>query len=267
MLVSRSCYYLQSVVTLLRGFHHPLRLIAIFLGLSFSAPLVVSLRNGLRFAVRTAMDIWILKEVCLDAVYERHGLRLQPSWTVVDIGGGLGEFAIHAARQCYHGHIYAFEPAPESFALLQANALHNAIGNLTAFPHAVGAVAGQLSLDTTSGVPVLYRATTAADGQPGSGVAVPSVTIEQVFATTGIARCDMLKLDCEGSEYEILFSTPPGILANIIRICLEYHNGVTPYTHHHLIDWLRRQGYIVHHDPNPVHSYTGLLYAIREGER
>lgn len=266
MLFSRWLYYATSVVILLRGFEYPLRILAIFLGLPLRAPLVVSLRSGLHFAVRTAMDIWIIKEVCLDGEYERHGLRLQPDWTVLDIGAGLGEFAIHAARQCPCGHVYAYDPAPDSFALLQANVALNRVANLTAFPLAVGATTGQLALDVTSGVPVLYR-TTDVGGQSRSSLSVSGVRLDQIFTPLGLARCDMLKLDCEGGEYAILFATSASTLAKIARICLEYHDGVTPYTHRDLFEWLQRHGYSVRRESNPVHGHTGLLYAIREGER
>jgi hypothetical protein len=36
---------------------------------------------------------------------------------------------------------------------------------------------------------------------------IPSSTLDAAFAALGIERCKLLKIDCEGSEYEILLST------------------------------------------------------------
>jgi hypothetical protein len=36
-----------------------------------------------------------------------------------------------------------------------------------------------------------------------------------------------LLLDCEGAEYDILFSTPPDVLKIVHSIRMEYHRGIT----------------------------------------
>ena len=45
----------------------------------------------------------------------------------------------------------------------------------------------------------------------------------EIIAANEIERVDILKLDCEGSEYDILYNAPPNILARIAEIRLEYH--------------------------------------------
>lgn len=44
-------------------------------------------------------------------------------------------------------------------------------------------------------------------------------------ALNGIERCDLLKIDCEGGEYEILYSADPETLARIDRIVCEFNIG------------------------------------------
>ena len=54
--------------------------------------MIIRLRgSGLQFRVRTAMDVWVIKETCLDRDYE-YGMVLQDNWTIIDIGAGLGDF-------------------------------------------------------------------------------------------------------------------------------------------------------------------------------
>jgi hypothetical protein len=79
----------------------------------------------------------------------------------------------------------------------------------------------------------------------------------------GIRQVDLVKLDCEGAEYEILFNLPPVYFPRIRRIVLEYHDNVTAYTHLDLAAFLKEQGYRVKVTPNVVHNYLGYLSAER----
>jgi hypothetical protein len=56
-------------------------------------------------------------------------------------------------------------------------------------------------------------------------IRVSTVTIPEILDGNGLKRCDLLKMDCEGAEYDILYYCPPDILARIDRIALEVHGG------------------------------------------
>ncbi len=43
-----------------------------------------------------------------------------------------------------------------------------------------------------------------------------------IFDTHHLETCDLLKLDCEGAEFEILYGAPASCLARINEIRLEY---------------------------------------------
>src|SRR3712207_2539926 len=103
MLLSRAAYYAASIPTLLLGVRNPARVLATMLGFPVRRPFVLALRgSGLRLWVRGRMDVWIVKETCLDRDYERGGIALRDGWVVVDIGAGLGDFSVQAARRCRH---------------------------------------------------------------------------------------------------------------------------------------------------------------------
>ena len=118
MIFSRLSYYLSSIPTLLLSVKNWPRMLALFFGLPVSRPFVMELRNGSRFQVRTPMDVWILKEAALERQYERASVEIEDGWTIVDVGAGLGDFCISVARAHPSSTIYAYEPFPESFALL-----------------------------------------------------------------------------------------------------------------------------------------------------
>lgn len=259
-MLSRWRYYLSSIPTLVRGVKNWPGVLAAVLNPARRQPFVVELHNGLRFLARTAMDVWIIKETCLDRDYEAASAPLQAGWTVVDIGAALGDFTVHAARQCAPGAVYAYEPFPESFALLEKNVRLNGLTNAHLFPLAVGGAANGTLLLRATGAAVQHS-TTAASTAPT--VTVPSLSLNQMFAEHQWPHCDYLKIDCEGAEYEILFAAHAQTLARIRRLCLEYHEGVTPYTRDDLAGFLRERGFAVTMHPNPVHAHLGFLYACQ----
>lgn len=256
-MIARLRYYLASIPTLLAGICNwpacatlPFR----------RTPLTLRLRNGLRFQVRTLLDVWIIKETCLDRNYETHGAAIQAGWVVVDIGAALGDFAILTALEQPDARIFAYEPSPETFAILQENLALNGSQNVFAFPLALAATRGPVALARGG---ALVQHSTVLAGQANT-IPVQAVTLEDVLQSNRLERCDFLKMDCEGGEFDVLLNTGPETLARFERICLEFHDGFTKFSHTDLARHLQQNGYQVKITPNPVHKYLGFLYAFRE---
>ncbi len=259
LLLSRWRYYLSSIPTLFFGIRNWLTMLKIFLGIRVPEPIVIELKNGLHFHLRTRMDIWVLKEACIDYQYERASVALQDGWNIVDVGAGLGDFALSVARAHPHSTVYAYEPFPESFELLLENRQQNQIENVKAYPHAIAAQTGSLQLRAVSAEAV-QQSTVATIDTP-SAIDVPSMTLDQAFDELGLSRCDYLKMDCEGAEYGIFFNTSLTTLDKIDRICLEYHDDVTEHTHRDLVAFFEKRNFKIRVTPNPAHWQWGLLYA------
>jgi FkbM family methyltransferase len=155
--LSRWSYYLSSIPTLLFKIRRPQTVIGAFLGLSARRPFQIRLADGTRFFVRNALDIWLVKENCLDGDYERGEVPIRNGWTVVDIGAGLGEFAVWVARRHPKSIVYAFEPLPESFALLVENVRLNGLSNVRPIQKAVFAAEGMVRLHAPSGLAGQHR--------------------------------------------------------------------------------------------------------------
>jgi FkbM family methyltransferase len=263
MSLSRWRYYLSSIPTLLFRFRNLPLILAAFLGLPLRKPFLIRLKNGCQFKVRGAMDIWIIKETVLDRDYEVHGVPIEDGWTVFDIGAGLGDFAISVARRHPNCRVYAYEPFAESLMLLHANLALNGVTTVRAFPYAIGAGAGQLQLQTSSGIAVKHSTAQAAPVvSSAAGIEVQSKTLAQVFEELNLDHCDFLKMDCEGAEYDILLTCSPDTLDKIRHISLEYHDGVTRFSHRDLADFLQRAGFDVRTTPNPAHHEIGFLSAV-----
>ena len=52
-----------------------------------------------------------------------------------------------------------------------------------------------------------------------------SITLDQIFDKYNIQHCKLLKMDCEGSEYEILYNTTQETLKKCENLRAEFHTN------------------------------------------
>ncbi|NNJ09923.1 FkbM family methyltransferase [Chloroflexales bacterium ZM16-3] len=258
MQLAKWSYYARSIPLMISGFSN---WTSLPLALSTGRGRVVRLRD-LTFFYRDAMDVWTIKETCLDDHYRLAGRRVREGGVIIDIGAGLGDFAIAAARQHPHTRVLAFEPFPASAALCRRNVQLNRTENVEVVESAVGRNRGAIGLDISSPESVQYS--TASGLADSSALRVPTEGLGEMFAERGIARCDLLKLDCEGAEFEILLTLDRAILDRIDSISMEYHDGVTAASHADLVAALSQAGFTVSRVQNPVHANLGYIHADRK---
>ena len=266
---SRWRYYLSSIPTLLLQIRNWPTVLALFLGLPVRRPFTIELRRGGRYRARSKMDVWIIKKTCSGRDYERGADPVHDGWTVVDIGAGAGDFAISVALRGPRSRVFAFEPWTESYDLMRENLALNGLSNVQPFAEAVAGKRGELVLSTPTGIEGQHRTSDAAEStaaataaaETSESVRVPAVPLAEVFDRSGIAVCDFLKIDCEGGEYDILFHAGDEALARIRHIAMEYHDGVTPWSHRDLVSFLESHGFDTRRRPSPAHANLGFLFA------
>ena len=218
--------------------------------------LALELRNGV--TIRAAPGhgmVGMYKEIWYRDAYGLRSDPLRPGATVIDIGANIGIFSLYAAVVGRAARVLSYEPFPESFRLLCGNAEQNRLDAIRAFRLAVAGDRGQrqLYVGLGHGLNTLL-------GTPGrTAVSVDCVTLEDVFEREHIDRCDLLKLDCEGAEYEILLNAPRSLLHRIDRVAMEYHS-VAAHTPDELVALLETAGFQVRRSRTPV---TGYLFARR----
>ncbi len=216
------------------------------------------LRNGLVIeSAPGALVVPLYKEIWYRDDYRLRADPLPRGATVIDIGANIGMFALYVAVEWGAARVYAYEPFPVSFALLQRNAERNRLSAVVPVALAIAGQAGMrgLHLQGRHGVHSLF-------GDSGDAVPIECITLADAFARDHIARCDFLKLDCEGAEFELLFATPPEVFARIDRIALEYHDWITAHHHDELRALFERHGFAVSSRDHPS-SRTGYLFAKR----
>jgi FkbM family methyltransferase len=233
-------------------------MIPIFFGGPNQTMRIVKLRSGNLYYISSLMDLWIMKETVLDRQYEGAGVPLQDGWNVVDIGAAFGDYSVWAAKQVPHGRVLAVEPFIDSIKLLRENIALNKVTNITVVESAVGSLNGTVNLELSLKSPVRNSTAKAKELR---AIVVKSVTLETLLEELGIQKCQYLKIDCEGAEYDILFNTPIEVLKRVERICMEIHDGITRFSRQDMIEFLQKKGYSVKLTPNPVHQEMALIYA------
>ena len=213
-------------------------------GLGRPAVLTYHLRNGLSLEARPrTLDVAVLRDIFLHGVYTPAGFEAEGGRAVVlDVGAHIGAFAAHAARMGPGVTVFAFEPAPENFALLSRNVVRNGLSNVQVSQCAVSGVSGTRELHLTDS-PAEHSLHIV---KPGSHrLAVPSVTLADILDRHGLETVDLLKMDCEGAEYEILEAAIPDALGRVRRIAMEAHALDGSRTPRRLVALLEAQGFAV----------------------
>eukprot|EP00035_Acanthoeca_spectabilis_P031225 m.13120 g.13120 ORF g.13120 m.13120 type:complete len:752 (-) comp4619_c0_seq1:78-2333(-) len=83
---------------------------------------VCKLGDGMEVRAPSASEAaWVHNEIFTDRCYTPPGIRVWPGMTCVDVGGGVGLFALFALKVLRASAITTIEPAPVSFGLCVGN--------------------------------------------------------------------------------------------------------------------------------------------------
>ncbi len=230
----------------------------IYFGISENKFPIFETKSGLKIKIRkNSTDLMALTHVWLIGEYERENFEIKKDDVVIDVGGHIGLFTLYASQFCKNGSIFTFEPVTENFELLSENITSNNLQNIKYFNSAV----------SNSNSPVkLYLNKDAAGhsmfSKSSQSITVNSISLKQIFDDNHVSHCDFLKLDCEGSEYEIIKNLPLEYFQKINKMIIEYHMADThPELLDELMEILKSQNYKL--EIKTLFNDIGFLYAIK----
>lgn len=197
----------------------------------------------------------LYQQIFVDQIYTRHGMRLNETDTIFDVGANIGMFSLFVKQLALGARIYAFEPAPPTAEVFLANAaLHapdttffncglsdrSGEATYTFYPHA--SVMSGLYPNPTEESELLrqFVDNRQHSDQPHQALLThiddlaearfqaqtfrcPLRTISDVIAEHQIERIDLLKVDVEKSELDVLRGIQPQDWPKIQQLVVEVH--------------------------------------------
>lgn len=228
-------------------------------GFTSSDILVFITRNGVTVEVPLRL-VQTFKEIFMDECYLA-GLErgIFPEATVIDIGANAGYFSLFAATKFLQPRIFSYEPVPVNYAQLQRHCDLNAFVNIKCFPQAVAGKIGEINLSFDANDSFTTSATMFKSmNEEDNSLKVPCVSLRAVMDENNIQKCDLLKMDCEGAEYDILYNCPVDYLQRIDQIAMEVHRGESENQNIDALEnFFRQHGFYTRRRP------VGMLWAWR----
>ena len=150
---------------------------------------------------------------------------------VLDVGAHIGSFSINLATLHSQARIECYEPSPQSAEFLRRNIGQNGLGaRITAHEAALAATEGTALLDDNDSASVHNGLMTSdqrlVDGADAldkrHAIEVRTVTFDGAVAGAP-APLDVVKMDCEGGEYALVYASSQQNWASVSRVVMEYH--------------------------------------------
>jgi FkbM family methyltransferase len=148
---------------------------------------------------------------------------LQPE-VILDIGSNIGASILFFREEFPAAKIYGFEPNPETFRVLQKNV--GSLPSVEIFNYGLGAADGNISVpfDGADFSRFMSKDKTADWSGPLSPTDCLIKHAGDVVGNLGLSKVDLIKIDCEGAEYDVLTALPPDLLFQSKWIVGEMHD-------------------------------------------
>lgn len=272
----------------------PKRLVAYVVPERAHAPLLAGreryrLPNQMAIAQQNQYETdFFYKQIFVDQSNTKY-LRLPPGACVFDVGANIGLFTLFISQGYEGAKIYAFEPVPPVFELLQANTelygnnvtLYNCglaneskSVNFTYYPH-LSCMSGYYADEKADRETLLlilqhqqeerpelasltsYLDQIADDRTRSKSFVCRLTTISDVIRENEIARIDLLKIDVEKSEFDVLEGIADQDWNKVRNIVIEAHDLGGQLQR--LTTLLKNRGYHVRIEEDSSLSQTGLF--------
>ena len=214
--------------------------------------------KGAKFLIRKKIpsDVYVLRENFLEDQYAFIYPYVSGA-DVVDIGANIGDTAV---LFCRHGarRVYAYEPHPFFFDLAARNIDLNGFKNMVAMN--MCGVGGkefvfEMRDDSAFGPTGCFGLKDDGQGKKSEIKVIPFSKIIE-----GLGDDTVVKMDCEGFEFEAVLTCPAQMLKKVAAMAIEFHRDPAPIVGH-----LKSAGFDVDIKSEVVSKYDrcGILFAKR----
>jgi FkbM family methyltransferase len=213
--------------------------------------------------------------------YLQNGISIQDGDTVFDVGANIGIFGIRVLQKAKDVKVYCFEPIPDIAEVLSMNAKEFGNGHIHVMAHGVSNEPSRATFTYFPNTPALstlhpeqwdenptaFRDAVKGtmknppDGMKWMGFIPPIFagiiakqlvkgskkvdcelkTLSSVIDSENVQKIDLLKIDCEGGEYDIFTEENASYIRNNVdKIIVEYHNYANQ-----IVDFANKNGFMI----------------------
>jgi len=166
---------------------------------------------------------------------------LGPAPLILDVGANVGVASLVLA-QIPGATVIAFEPVPANATRLRENLARNGAGNVEVVVKAMTARDGTAPFRAVPDESVGGRVWDGADGEGGL-VTVATVSLRTALAPYADREVALIKIDCEGGEYDIVEQLDAELAERIRALTFEVHDRDAARNVRTLSGRLRALGY------------------------
>lgn len=233
----------------------------------------VSINNRqLQIPIHNEGDLSVFREIFLDRDYgllkDLIGDATEP---ILDIGAHIGLFSLYANALNPQVQIYAFEPDETNFKALKENLALNHVKNVFPKNVAVSSESGprEIHISEDSHNHSFFDTRQDPDDSleptPSKTRKIQAISLYDIFSSNrakfGIEKYSLIKLDCEGAEFEIFNSLTPEHLNLAAAYYVEYHEFIPDFHASDLVKILQRAGFKVSSTPSRYDLRMGFIFA------
>jgi FkbM family methyltransferase len=116
---------------------------------------------------------------------------------IIDVGGG---YTIRFAKKAIKGKVIAIEPNSENYKLLLLNIYYNDVKNVIVYKTIAYSHRGKIEFFENKDVPAMSKVVT----NNSNNLEIEAITLDEITKSNELKKIDLIKIDVEGSEYEVL---------------------------------------------------------------
>jgi FkbM family methyltransferase len=171
------------------------------------ATINISNLSPFEFRVHDDADIFVSDQILKHGIWEPCETELfcrliRPGNTVLDIGANIGYYTSIASRLIGEaGKVFAFEPEPRNFGVLDWNARNSEFDNIVAINQAVADYVGECSLHIS---PENLGHHSVLESIEHNAIEAVSVTSLDDYFADNLPKTNFVKIDVEGGEQKVL---------------------------------------------------------------
>lgn len=141
---------------------------------------------------------------------------------IVDCGGHIGTFTLYVRNLYPRTKIFTFEPVEANRKLFNNNMSLNNMAEVTLIPKALYGESGKYFIDLSG---KQFDAVSLQSQRPNheNFIEIEAISFSQFLNNYQISFVDLLKLDVEGSEYNIFQHSMLDLTKSVKRLIMEYH--------------------------------------------